>query len=293
MLLLLLSSFFFGLAHPVGAILVQDEDTLVFACQFLAMMTLLQLPFVIPKWREIKQMTFTKEFSVLLLSGLIGTFLYWCEFSSLKVGLPISHVTFLLLTVPAWILLYEYLKGKGSQWSINKWVLALIGSIILIRPTAEGEFSIGYLLPIVTSLLTAAWLIYTKKSLEMGISPIVSSFFNDLFSLIGVIIFIYLKGRSGSLEIPQNFGNILLYSGIVGVLPNLLLYYGLRSSNVVAASFMIMLEPVISGALSVLLHQEVIGANFLIGALFIAASNLPTGFLIYMRRNYISLSKFH
>lgn len=293
MLLLFLSSFLFGLTHPLGAVLVKDEDTLVFAGQFLAMLVLIQLPLVLPKWREIKSMTFKKEVSLLLISGLIGTFLYWCEFSSLKVGLPISHVTFLLLTVPAWILLYEYMKGEGTRWNVNKWVLALIGSVILIHPNASGQFSIGYLLPIFTSLLTAAWLIYTKKSLEIGISPIVSSFFNDLFSFIGVVGFIFLNSRSESITMPENYQNIILYSMVIGVLPNLLLYYGLRHSNVLAASLMIMMEPVISGVLSILIHQEELGANFLIGALFIAVSNIPTGFLAYMRRNYISLSKFY
>lgn len=292
MLLLFLSSFLFGLTHPLGAILVKNEDTLVFAGQFLAVLVLVQLPFVIPKWREVKNMTFKKEFSLLLISGLTGTFLYWCEFSSLKVGLPISHVTFLLLTVPAWILLYEFLKGEGTRWNVNKWVMALIGSIILIHPTANGQFSIGYLLPIFTSLLTAAWLIYTKKSLDIGISPIVSSFFNDLFSLIGVIGFIFLNSRSEAIALPVSYENILLYSVVVGVLPNLLLYYGLKHSNVLTASLIIMLEPVISGGLSVLIHQEELGANFLLGAIFIAISNIPTGFLSYMQRNYISLSKF-
>jgi hypothetical protein len=127
----------------------------------LAVLVLLQLPLVIPKWREVRAMGFRKEYSVLLISGLIGTFLYWCEFSSLKVGLPISHVTFLLLTVPAWILLYEYFKGNGCRWNLNKWVLALIGSIILIQPTTHGEFSVAYLLPIFTSLLM--WYLRTKQ----------------------------------------------------------------------------------------------------------------------------------
>ena len=293
MLLLFLSSFLFGLTHPLGAIFVQDVDTLVFSFQFLLMLSLVQLPFVIPKWREIKKLTFKREFSLLLISGLIGTFLYWCEFSSLKVGLPISHVTFLLLTVPTWTLLYEYFKGVGSKWNLNKWALALIGSLILISPNARGQFSIGYLLPIFTSLLTAAWLIYAKKTLEAGISPIVSSFFNDLFAAIGVLGFIIFNGRGESLALPQNVGNIFLYSAIIGVLPNILLYYGLKSTSVVKASAIIMLEPVTSGIISILLHQEELGVNFLIGALFIAVSNTPTGFFIYMRRNYISLSKFH
>lgn len=293
MLLLFLSSILFGLTHPLGAILVKDEDTLVFAGQFLAMLTLIQLPFVAPKWREIRKMTFRKEFSLLLISGLIGTFLYWCEFSSLKIGLPISHVTFLLLTVPAWILLYEFFRGEGTKWNVNKWVLALIGSIVLIHPSADAQFSFGYLLPIFTSLLTAGWLIYTKKSLDAGISPIVSSFFNDLVSFVGVVFLICLNGRAESVAMPENYQNILLYSAVIGVLPNLLLYYGLKHSNVLAASLMIMLEPVISGILSVLIHQEELGANFLVGAIFIAISNIPTGFLLYMQRNYISLSKFY
>jgi drug/metabolite transporter (DMT)-like permease len=292
MLLLFLSSFLFSLTHPLGAFFVVDEDTLIFSFHFLLMLVLIQFPLVLTKWRELKALVFKREFSLLAISGLIGAFLYWCEFSSLKVGLPVTHVTFLLLTVPAWTLLYEYFRGKGTRWSINKWAIALAGSIFLITPNELGQFSFGYLLPVFTSLLTAGWIIYAKKSQEAGISPIVSSFLNDLFSLIGVFIFIVLNHRTTSIAIPQNMGNIFLYSAVIGVIPNLLLFYGLQSTSVLRASTVIMLEPVIAGILSFILHQESLGINFLIGAVFIVISNLPNEFIFYMRRNFISFSKF-
>lgn len=275
MLLLVLSSFLFGLSNPLAALLVEDTDALIFSFHFLLMLVLIQLPFVLGKMKEVKELQFRGEFDLLFISGLIGTFLYWCEFSSLQVGLPVSHVTFLLLTVPAWTLMWEFLRGRGKKSHINKWMIALIGSIILISPNEKGQFSMGYLLPIFTSLLTASWLIYSKKAQERGISPIVCSFFNDLFSLIGVLIFIVMNGKVSSLSLPTNIGNIFLYSAIIGVLPNLLLFYGLRTSGIVAASTVIMLEPVISGTLSIFINNDQLGVNFLLGSLCIVASNLP------------------
>jgi drug/metabolite transporter (DMT)-like permease len=284
MLLLLLSSLLFGLSNPVGALLIGSDDTLVFAFHFLLIMTLIQLPFVIPRWQEIRALSFKGEFSLLLLAGLIGTFLYWCEFSSLQVGLPITHVTFLALTVPAWTLLWEWLRGRGSKWNINKWVIALIGSAFLIVPNSKGQFTPAYLLPIFTSLLTAAWLIYAKKAQEAGISPLVCSFFNDLFSLAGVTGFILLKGRMGLITMPEHLGNLVLYSAVIGVLPNILLYRGLRTTGVVTATAIIMMEPVLSGIFSLFLNQDRLSVNFLIGSLFIVLSNVPTVLVVSLRR---------
>jgi drug/metabolite transporter (DMT)-like permease len=285
MLLLFISALLFGLSNPVGALLVENEDTLVFAFQFLAMMVLIQLPFLIVKWKEIKKLSFDGEFSLLLLSGLIGTFLYWVEFSSLQVGLPISHITFLTLTVPAWVLLWEFLRGRGSKGNLNKWVLALIGTAFLLVPNNQGQFTPRYLLPVFTSLLTAAWMIYAKKCQEAGMSAMVCSFFNDLFSLIGVSLFMLLKGRSESIAVtPDNLHHLFFYCAFIGVLPNILLYQGLRTTSIVAATAIIMLEPILSGCLSVIINNDQLGANFLIGAIFIGFSNIPTRFYYFRGR---------
>jgi drug/metabolite transporter (DMT)-like permease len=291
MLLLVISSFIFGLSHPLGALLVEDTDPLIFTFHFLLMLTLIQLPFVLLRWREVKKLKFSGGFDLLLLSGLVGTFLYWCEFSSLQVDIPVSHVTFILLTVPAWALLWEFLRGRGTKTNINKWVLALIGSFILISPNDKGQFSIAYMLPIFTSLLSACWLIYSKKCQEAGIHPIVCTFFNDLFSLVGVLGFILINGKGHSLVIPENVGNIFLYSAIIGVVPNILLFYGLRSTGIVAASSVIMLEPVISGLLSVVINNDILGANFLVGAVFITLSNLPANFSFHFERMRIAYER--
>ena len=121
MLLLVISSFLFGLANPLAALLVDDTDALIFSFHFLLMLTLIQLPFVLGRYKEVKKLKFKGELDLLVMSGFIGTFLYWCEFTSLQVGLPITHVTFLLLTVPAWTLLWEFLRGRGTKTNLNKW----------------------------------------------------------------------------------------------------------------------------------------------------------------------------
>ncbi|HXH30466.1 MAG TPA: DMT family transporter [Bacteriovoracaceae bacterium] len=288
---LVLSSFLFGLAYPLASVLIGDVDALEFAFHFLLVLTLLQLPLVLMKWREILKMTFQKEFSLLFVSGLIGTFLYWCEFSSLNVGLPISHLTFLSLTVPAWTLLYEYVRGRGTGWNLNKWVIALIGSAILIAPNSKGQFSAAYLLPIFTSLLMAFWIIYSKKAQENGISPVVCAFFNDFFSLIGITFFIYIKGRGHSLTMPHNIDKIAYYAVLTGIIPNLLLFYGLKKTKVTAAASIIMLEPIFIGIATIVATNEDITFNLMAGVLFIVASNLPDHFLTYARRMAVVYSQ--
>lgn len=276
MIALVLSSFLFGLANPLAAILVGGEDSMIFTFQFLAALVLIQLPLVLTQWREVFKLTFRHGFSLLMVSGLTGTFLYWCEFSSYQVGLPITHVTFLMLTVPAWTLLYEYLRGRGSHKSINKLAIALVGTAFLIQPNDKGQFSFSFLLPVFTSLLTAAWIIFSKKAQEKNISPIVCSFFNDLFALMGVVGFILFNGRQGSLLIiPDNSQNILLYAAMIGVLPSILLLYGLKSTSLVTASTIIMFDPVMSGTLSILINNEVLGVNFLMGSILVCLSNVP------------------
>lgn len=227
---------------------------------------------------------------LLVLSGLIGTFLYWCEFSSLSVGIPVSHLTFISLSVPAWALLYEYIRGRGTGWNLNKWVMALIGSSILIAPGNRGEFTPSYLLPIFTSLLMAAWIIYAKKSQDRGISPIVCSFFNDFFSLIGITVFMLIRGRMDSVTIPTNIGNVALYAAFVGLAPNLLLFYGLQTANVISAASLIVLEPIITGVVVVILSHEVISINLLLGSMMVFSSTLPDNFLNYIKRVTVAYS---
>ena len=122
------------------------------------------------------------------------------------------------------------------------------------------------------------------KALETIRTP----FFNDLFSLVGVLIFIVINGKTSALSLPANVGNIFIYSAVIGVLPNLLLFYGLRSSNVVAASMVIMLEPIMSGVLAFLIHDDTLGFNFMLGAVCILISNLPQETMFYLRKVRVS-----
>jgi drug/metabolite transporter (DMT)-like permease len=286
MIFLVLSSFLFGLNQPMAALLIKNSNSLLFSFQFLVTLVLLQLPLVLMKYKDIFRI-FKNHFSLLFISGLIGTFLYWCEFSSLQVGLPISHLTLLTLTVPAWVLLYEYLRGRGALTNLNKWTLALLGTFFLITPGQSGEFSIFYLLPVFTSLLTALWLINSKKAQQEKIHPIVYSFFNDFFSLIGVFIFIIYNKSTSELALPIEFDKMSLYALIVGVLPNLFLFYGLRHSGIVKATTIIMLEPIIAGTLALMIHHEVLTINLMVGGALIVLSTIPANTLANIQNHLI------
>ena len=93
-----------------------------------------------------------------------------------------------------------------------------------------------------------------------------------------------MNGKGHALGLPANVGNIFLYSAVIGVLPNVLLFYGLRNTGIVAASGVIMLEPVMSGVLSYLIHNEALGLNFLLGSFCIVLSILPGQTIDYLRK---------
>ncbi len=285
MFLLLLSTFLVAISVPLAALLVKDLDPLVFAFFFLLLLILIQLPFMYRKWNEIKNLSWKKELPLLSISGLVATLFYWCEFSSLKVGLPVSHVSFLTLTVPAWVIFYEYTQGSGSVWSVNKLIMAILGSIIMILPEVGGSFSLGHILPVITSFLMAAFLISSKKSQDAGISPLVCSFFNDLLAFGGVSLLILLNGKQQMVShLPSNLGGIFLYALVIGLLPGLTMLYGLRKTKLLTAATVIMIEPIVFGIIAVALNADLLGLNFLIGAVLITLSNMPDNFFYVLRK---------
>jgi drug/metabolite transporter (DMT)-like permease len=284
MLLLLISAFLVGVSTPLAALLVEDHDPLVFAFYFLTALLVIQIPFIFRKWDEIKALIGKKEFGLVVTGSLIATCQYWCEFSSLKVGLPVSHVAFLTLTVPTWVMFYEYVRGRGQFSSVNKVIIALIGSLALILPTVGDQFTPGHLLPILTSFFMAAFLITSKKSQEAGISPLVVSFFNDLLALIGISVLIIINGKTHLVVVPANASGIALYAAIIGLLPGLFFLYGLRSTKLITASTIIIIEPIIFGIVAITINFNEIGLNFILGAIAISVSSMPDSVFAMVRK---------
>ena len=294
MYLLLLSSFLVGISTPIASHLIESEEALVFAFHFLAILALLQLPIIIPRWREVITLIKGRQFLYLVVSGIIGTFLYWCEFSALKVGLPVAHISFLSLTVPCWILFYDYLRGEGGKAQLNRWLMAMAGSGLMIIPIAGQGFSLGLLLPIFTSLFLAAFLISSKRSQEAGISPIVCSFFNDFLPLIGVVILIFTQGKQGEMFVlPAKLGLMFLYTAVIGLLPGLIFLYGLKTTQLSTASVIVVIEPVILGVIAVIFSGDALNVNFVMGAAIITIANMPTFFFSSFRKVRVLYTAFN
>lgn len=275
MLLLLISTFLIGISTPLAALLLEDHDPLVFAFYFLSALIVIQVPFVIKKWSEVKALVFKSEFKFVLAGSLIATGQYWSEFSSLTVGLPVSHVAFLTLTVPTWVMFYEYVSGSGKASSTNKVLFAMIGSVVMIVPTVGDTFTAGHLLPILTSFFMAAFLIASKRSQEAGISPMVISFFNDFLALFFIGGLILVQGKQSLVTFPSNASGIFLYAAVIGLLPGLTFLYGLRTTKLKTASVIMILEPVVFGVIAMVVNFDQLGAAFVVGAITITLSTLP------------------
>lgn len=269
MVLLLLSSLLIGISTPLASYLVKDQDALAFAFQFLLMSVLIQIPLVLSKSQEFIKVLKTREFLQLMITGLIGALLYWCEFSALKVGLPVAHISFLSLTVPAWVMLYE--KKMGIPW-----IMAMLGSLVIILPEGEREFAQGHLLPFLTSMFFAAYIVSSKKSQEAQISPVICSFVNDFFSLLGIVVIILCQGETAEMwNAPPSVFNLFVFAGVIVLLPGLIFLYGLKDTELELASHVVILEPVILGIIAVAMDSSVLGLNFVLGAVMISLSSMP------------------
>lgn len=281
MLFLVLGVFFFGLTHPVGALLLKEHHSpLMFSFIYILTRTLIQLPLV---GSQIRKLSLSPtQIKLILASGLVGTFLHWSEFQSLKTSIPVSQITFITFCFPIWIFIVESVRqGKVQVEGLYRFVLAITG-LLLILP---GEvrltlFNSSYLYPLTSSFLLASWIMVSKKAQDTDLHPFVYSFFYDLTSLLGITGLIVSQGMSDldglvAFTAQTMDLNIFLYALIVGVMPNILIFKGLRQTAPITAAIIMMFEPFISSFCASILFNEAFSPVFLVGACLIFAANLP------------------
>jgi hypothetical protein len=125
--LIILAVILFGLTHPMGALLIEKSDPMVFTFHYLILRVLWQLPIVAVKHQSSLVAFKAPGAKYIWMAGIIGTFLHWSEFSALKSGLPISHITFITFLAPAWLLLLEFFKEHSNYKHALKCFFALAG----------------------------------------------------------------------------------------------------------------------------------------------------------------------
>lgn len=243
----------------------------------------------------------SKEINIwplIILFGFIGTLLQLSEFFGLYKGLPVATVTFLVYSHPIWSLILSKVINK-EQININSLIKVILGiiGIYFIFIDAAGEsikFELRIILPILAGFLIALWSSLSNKIRKSGLDALEISFYYDLFAFFFLLLFI---GISGELPITinnvyfwllrdVNFLYMIIFSLLIGLLPNFLFYLGSGYVTNLNASLLLLIEPVIASLFAFFFYNEKCSPSFLIGALLVLSAGLDFDAL---KRKLISL----
>lgn len=278
------SVLFFGLVHPASKLLLDQGIPLSYFCTlYVGIRVIFQLPvFFRKKGASIQSQ---KIFRLLLLVGLVGAFLQLFEFKGIHKGLPPSMVTFLMFSYPAWILVIN-LFNENQNFSALEAVqsISVVVGIYFLSQTDLSKFAVlssSLIYPLVASGLIAAWIVLSNRLRKEGVGSFELSAYYDLFSIIALLVIF-----SGNLmsDWPQvlawskNFNHVfgmILYSLMIGLLPNIIFYFGSRKVSSHFAGTMMALEPLFSTVYSAIIWKTNFEGSFFVGGLFILFANIP------------------
>ena len=191
-----------------------------------------------------------------------------------------------MFSYPIWIILGQTIFSKDplTLTSLLKVGFGGIGIYFVSRNYFDGfqtENSFSVVYPILASILIAVWITISNKLRKQNVSSLSLSLYCDLFSLVALLILfshdlnqdwaIFLKW----LEISSNVASLALYSIFIGLLPNVLFYFGSRRVSAFACGMAMALEPVLSTMYSSFIWEMSLDSPFFLGAIFILFANLP------------------
>lgn len=136
------------------------------------------------------------------------------------------------------------------------------------------------LLPIFASIFLAIWIHLSSVCKKLGIDNIRLSFYYDFITsfiiLLGWMFFDVSLITSNTITwiLESNLvWQIVLYSIVIGWLPNLFFYSSVSQVGPATATMGLLGEPIVATLLAVVFWNEEVGVTFFLGALLILAAN--------------------
>lgn len=290
MLIVFISALIFGFVHPGSKLLLDQGIPLSYFCLlYIGIRLIAQLPFLFKKNKT--PVKAKKIFYSLVAIGLMGAFLQFFEFKGVGDGIPPAVVTFLMFSYPIWILIANVISKKQSVGTLE--VVQSAAVVLGIFFIGKNEFaklnlnSWAFLYPLCASVLIATWIILSNRLRKDGVGTFQLSAYYDLFSLLALLIIFSGSWKHDWAQFllwsqnAQHVFGILLFSILVGLVPNFLFYFGSRQVSSHFAGTILALEPIFSSVYSTWLWPMPFGNYFVIGASFILLANIPKEFLVF------------
>lgn len=290
MSMIFVSVLIFGLVHPLSKLILDQGVPLSYFCAlYIGIRFLFQAPFLFLQNKSSTRQSKT-VYLPLLFIGLVGALLQIFEFKGIHQGLAPATVTFLMFSYPLWILIFNLLTKSQSIGlaELLQSGAVLTGVFLISRDgsshldwTSIHRISTQLIYPLLAGVLIALWITLSNRLRKRGVGTLQLSAYYDLFSLVALLGIFggqMIEDWSRFLAWTQTTNHIygiVLYSTLVGLLPNFLFYHGSRTASSHFAGSAMALEPLFSAIYSALIWQSTISPLFWIGGIFILLANMP------------------
>ena len=217
-----------------------------------------------------------KAMSLRSIAGLLGLFFWYLS----VIHLDISKALALSQIMPIFICILSILF-LGENVGVFRWtaiLLGLSGAVIIVNPDSQNWYNVG-LLYIFLGTLFASIMFVTLRRLGMTENPVATAFWYNLFG--STVFSVYCLSLLNVYDISIHIWVMLI---IIGVMASVQQIFMALSHTYASASS---LAPIhyttipIGIIIGLLLFDEKIDLNFLIGTLFIVGSTL---FILYRER---------
>ncbi|MDB9786668.1 DMT family transporter [Bacteriovoracaceae bacterium] len=280
---ILLSVAIFGFLHPTSKVLLSTGIPLSYFCiLYIGIRLLIQIVYIGSTKKKLSRLK--NNIPKLITLGLIGALLQFFEFKGIEEGLPPGIVTLLMFSYPIWTTLFDITKKNKPKalLSFTPPFFALLGIFLISDITFPLQSSINgsIIYPILAGLFVAIWITYSNILAKNGIDTLSLSLFYDLFSFLALLLFLgndLVNDYSLFVEWINftNIGYISAFSILIGLLPNVLFYDGIKKIKSHNAGMIMATEPIFSIFYSSFIWRSSFDVNFILGTLSIILANIP------------------
>lgn len=214
-----------------------------------------------------------RDFSLLILRGLLGVGVFYAVILAFQAGAPISVTMVLFYTGPVWTLLMgALLLGERLTWERTGGVMvAILGITVLFNPLGR-DISIGHLYGLLGGVMSAGNNVVTRYLRARYDARLIYEFQCIVGSLASIPLVI------GDVRFPgTRLGMVLLSAAIFGLLGQVLMNHGYRFIRAAEGATLMMSEAIFAAMVGFFVFGEVITPQFVIGATLILGSGVYLG----------------
>jgi drug/metabolite transporter (DMT)-like permease len=213
-----------------------------------------------------------RDFSLLILRGLLGAAVFYCLILAFQVG-TISVTMVLFYTSPVWALLMgALLLREHLTWErVIGVIVAILGITVLFNPWHEG-ISIDHLYGLAAGVIAGGNSVVTRYLRTRYDARLIYEF----QCLVGTLASLPLV--IGDVQLPgMRMGIVLLSAAIFGLLGQVFMNYGYRFIRAAEGATLMMSEAIFAAVVGFAIFGEVLTQQFIIGATLILGSGVYLG----------------